>query len=212
MSFSNRFHLFVASTTIAAAYWVSTHVTIATDTLGDLAPFAKLAGAYLGSAALYQLLATLLRWLFNHVRILRKIVLENEFLEGTWIRAYGQRPEKRFTVEHFEQTVDGLVIRGYAFSEDAQLQAQWNSRSVSINASAGTLMYSYDCDVIGSKTSHEGIAFFNLERKGTRTAAHGMIGYSADLVDGTRTTNIESKLSDKQIDVVQARHAAMKHP
>lgn len=66
MSVSNRFHLFVASTTIATAYWLSTHITITTVSLTRLTPFAKLATAYLGSAAFYNLLATALRWLFDH--------------------------------------------------------------------------------------------------------------------------------------------------
>jgi hypothetical protein len=210
MSISNRFHLFVASTTIAMAYWISTRVTITVSSWTTLTPIAKLAGAYVGSAAFYQFIATLLRWIFDHVRILRKLIFGNEFLEGTWIGAYGQSTGKRFTVEHFEQTVDGIVIRGYAFTDADALYAKWTSRSVSFDPNSGSLTYSYDCDILGDKTSHQGIAFFSVQRTSTRKAASGMNGYSADLVDGSRSTNLELKLSDKQVDLAEARGAAKK--
>ena len=210
MSISNRFHLFVASTTIATAYWVSTHITVTTTSIPSLAPLAKLTAAYIGSAAFYQLVATLLRWVFDHVRPLRKIVFGNEFLEGTWIGAYGHNTGKRFTVEHFEQTVEGVVIRGYAYTDADDLYAKWISKSVYFDANSGNLTYSYDCDVLASKISHQGIAVFSVQRNDTRKAANGLVGYSADLVDGSRSTNSEVKLSDRQVDLREALISAKK--
>jgi hypothetical protein len=208
VSVANRFHLFVASTTIAVAFWVSKNVTITTDSHAEWAGAAKMLGAYIGSAAFYQLLATALRWLFDHLRPFRKAVFGNEYLEGTWIGAYGAAPNKRFTIENFEQTIDGIVIRGYAFTESDVLHARWTSRAVAFDATSGNLTYSYDCDLLASKISHQGIAFFSANRKGVRAAAHGLNGYSADLVDGTRSINFESKLSDKQVDPLKALAAA----
>jgi hypothetical protein len=173
-----------------------------------LADAAKLLGAYIGSAAFYQLLATLLRWLFDHLRPFRKVVFGNEYLEGTWIGAYVTSPNKRFTIEHFEQTIDGIVIRGYAFTESDLLYAKWTSKTVAFDATSGNLTYSYDCDILASKTSHQGIAFFSANRTGVRAAAHGLNGYSADLVDGTRSINFESKLSNKQVDPLKALTSA----
>jgi hypothetical protein len=202
MSVSNRFHLFVASTTITVAFWIVSLIHPWQAGVG------KFALAYIGSAAFYQLLATALRWLFDQIRVIRKFVLGREFLEGTWIGSFDQSPKKRFTVEHFEQTVDGVVIRGYAFTESDALYADWISRSVTFDSTLGTLTYSYDCNVLDSKTSFQGIAFFNVQRATPRKPPHAMTGYSADLIDGARSTNLETKLSDRQVDLIEARQAA----
>ena len=228
MSVSNRFHLTVVSATIGVAVLVSTYVTVSASVPPALAPVAKAINdfvgsgpfaslvatttkalaALVGSAAFYQLLATVLRWVFEHIRFLRKFVYGSEFLEGTWIGAYGTTPDRRYTVEHFEETLDGVTVRGYAFTEAGALDASWNSNAVLFDSTAGTLTYSYNCDLTASKTSHQGIAVFNVERDSTRSAPRAMIGYSADLFDGSRTTNAEAKLSDKQISLVDAQAAA----
>jgi hypothetical protein len=210
MSISNRFHLFIASTTITVAYWLATHINITTHPATRVEPIARLILAYIGSAAFYQLLATILRWVFDHLRLLRKIVFGDEYLEGTWIGAYGQTPHRKFTVEIFEQTVDGTVIQGFARAETGVLYAKWTSSAVSFDAGTGSLTYSYDCEILANNMTHQGIAFFTAQRKGPRAAAQGFVGYSADLVDGFRSTNFESKLSDRPIDLAAAFEAAKK--
>jgi hypothetical protein len=205
MSPSNKFHLFVATTTIAVMYWIINHLSPLLQSTAHLNLYYRVAIVYLGSAAFYQLLASGLRWLFEYWRHLRRWVLGPEYIEGTWIGCYkNPAGQKQFTIEHFEQTLDRIVIRGYAYLENGTLHAQWNSKAVAVNADQGTLTYSYDCDVHANKSSFQGLAAFTFERKGPRKAPTAMCGYSADLIDGVRSTNQEIKLSDSQVDVGKA--------
>ncbi len=209
MSASSRFHWFVTTTTITIMYWVLYYLAKKFPSPSSLDVYSKTVIVYLGSVAFYQLIASGLRWLFDHVRWVRRKVLGPEYVEGTWIGSFADRGgKKQFTVEHFEQTLDGLVIRGYAQSEANVFYAQWTSKSVAVDAEKGTLTYSYDCDLTASKG--QGLAIFTFQRKHFRKPPFGLVGYSADLVDGVGSHNDEYKLSDAQVNVTEAFEAAEK--
>jgi hypothetical protein len=209
MSASSRFHWFVTTSTITVMYWVLYYLGKTFPSPSTLNIYSKTVIVYIGSVAFYQLLASSLRWLFDHVRWVRRKVLGPEYLEGTWIGCFaGQGGEKQFTVEHFEQTLDGIVIRGYAQNETNALFAQWTSKSVAIDSVKGTLTYSYDCDLRASKG--QGLAMFMFQRKDFHKPPGGLVGYSADLVDGIGSPNTEYKLSDAQVILAEAMEAAKK--
>jgi hypothetical protein len=208
---SNKFHLFVSTTTIAAMYWIITHLSSRFPHLEKVSLQYRLLIIYLGSAGFYQLLALGLSWLYEHNRLLRRLVLGPEYVEGTWIGCYrNPQGQKKFTVEHFDQTLDGVVIRGYAFNDDDTEYGKWLSTSVSINAAQGVLTYSYDCQIFAAKNGFQGLAVFTFIRKRPGSPPRGMSGYSADLVDGIRSPNGEVKYSHKQVDWLAALQAAKK--
>jgi hypothetical protein len=212
MSVNNRFHLFVASLTLAGGLWISGHFPPTLTIWTQLGPAGKFAGRFIGSAAFYQGIAWLLRWVFDHLLFLRKLVFGKEFLEGTWIGSFGTGADRRFTIENFEQTIEGIAVRGYAYTDTDVLYAQWISKSVTFDVPAGTVSYSYGCDLLASKSSHQGIAFFNVQRVNANKPPHGMIGFSADLIDGVKASNTETKLSDEQVESAIALKAAKRLP
>jgi hypothetical protein len=125
------------------------------------------------------------------------------YIEGTWIGCYKTpKNENRLTVEHFEQTLDGIAIKGYAFTEGSDKPiVDWTSKAASVDGSLGVLTYSYTCNSAAEKTSFEGIADFKFERAHTRKPPKYLNGYSADLIDGIRSGNRERLLSREQIDL-----------
>jgi hypothetical protein len=91
--------------------------------------------------------------------------------------------DKTFTVEHFEQTLETVTVRGIAYRGDGSPYAHWTSIAVSIDAAAGTLTYTYNCDVYARTSSFQGVAVFPFERETPRDAPTTIDGYSADLVE-----------------------------
>lgn len=210
---SNKFHLFVSTTTIAAMYWIIVHLSARFPHVEKVSVYYRAIIVYLGSAGFYQLVALGLSWLYEHFRLLRRLVLGPEYVEGTWIGCYrNERGDKKFTVEHFDQTLDGVVVRGHAYNDDANNteHATWISTSVAVNAAQGLLTYSYDCDSAGATNRFQGLAVFTFVRKRPGSPPKSLSGYSADLVDGVRSTNIEMKHSHKQVDLQTALLAAKK--
>lgn len=206
MSPANRFHLFVATLTVGFMYWLLGHLSAwfpSTDALGS---WQKAAIAYISSAGFYQLSATGLRYVLDHSKLARQWTLGAAYIEGTWIGCY-KTPgnENRLTVEHFEQTLDGIAIKGYAFTEGSDRPVvDWTSRAAAVDGSLGVLTYSYTCNQATDKTSFEGIADFKFERAQTRKPPQYLNGYSADLIDGIRAGNRESLLSREQVDLPTA--------
>ncbi len=58
------------------------------------------------------------------------------------------------------------------------------------------LVYTYTCEVFGSKDQQQGVAAFTLLVPKKRAPASVLDGYSADMIDGDRDPNKEHKISD----------------
>jgi hypothetical protein len=55
-----------------------------------------------------------------------------------------------YTVEHFEQDLSGLNIRGQGQRADGSWYADWESEAANINEQAGKLTYIYTCQKTGT--------------------------------------------------------------
>jgi hypothetical protein len=154
----------------------------------------------------YKLVAVVLVWLINTIRFLKSFVFGPSYVEGTWIGRFRAASGPKWTVEHFEQSLDGVVIRGYAENEDKTQYATWNSMAAAVDSVRGVLTYTYTCDVMGRNTPQQGIGVFQFERKSMEKAPYGMNGYSTDLTDGDRSPNDEIKMSD----AIVSREEAMR--
>jgi hypothetical protein len=210
MSPNNKLHLFVATSTVGTMYKLLRE-------LGTLFPQGSLEKAWygspflwLGTIAFYQLLASILLWSFGYFRLFRRLILGPEYVEGTWIGSYMDPEGQRFTVEHFEQRIDGVTIRGYAFDEKSEIRTTWTSDAVAVDADKGKITFSYDCRPGTKITSHEGLARFTFHRAGTRSPPTELIGYSADLIDGNRSFNRETNISRKLLPPAEAFERARK--
>ncbi len=157
------------------------------------------AAAALASAAIYRFLADRALWLFRRWQFLRKLVLGNAFIEGTWVGHYVHNNEHRFTIEQIDQSSGTTVIHGREFDADEKARAKWNSNAVSIDMTRRELLYSYTCQVFVTKHVQEGLGVFAIVFEVPGKAARTLDGYSVDLIDGDRDPNTEHKISDSVV-------------
>ncbi len=217
MAAVQRLGIVVSTLTVAAMYAMLHYLLPALPstpaTISRYLPFlsngqiAELSAALitvLAAVGTYKLLASILIRLADRWSLIKSAIFGASYLEGTWIGQFQTAGGPKWTVEHFEQRLDEVVIRGWAESQDKSQYASWTSEAVSVDGGRGTLMYNYKCDLFGSKTSHQGIGVFQFERLAFWKAPFGITGYSADLVDGDRSENHEYKISNKLLTLEEA--------
>jgi len=175
----------------------------------DLIELALTAFATVG---VYKLLAALLISFSDRVPFLKRFIFGPVYMEGTWIGRFDTPTGQKFTVEHFEQKLNGIVIRGWASNENGSRYAEWTSIAASVDAERGLLTYTYDCDILCRNTKQQGIGVFQFERSAHWRAPTSMTGYSADLIDGERSENHEFKIEDKLMDLNSAMAKARELP
>jgi hypothetical protein len=216
MDASGKFHTLVTSATVLFMYAVLIYVvpflntSSLTGSAGQHTIWIQLGAlllATIGSVGIYHTLATILEWIFLRIRAIRKLVLGPSFLEGTWIGSYIEdvagTSTKRWTVEHFEQTLDSLVIRGKSYDTNGIVVASWESQAVQIDAKGGKLIYAYDCAKQPSNR-FSGLGIFSFERHRRSDPPHTLDGFAADLTNGKMDANRETKLTDEMCDMTAA--------
>jgi hypothetical protein len=200
MSAANRFHLIVSTLTIATMYWLVNQLPLWFPDVKNVNPVWQAILAVPTTVVFYKAVAFVYRLILNHWELAKKFTFGPEYVQGTWIGRYSNSAkELRLTVEHFEQTIDGLVVRGYAFTDQSATPVvDWTSKAASVNASLGELTFSYNCNNNENNTKFEGLADFKFERKHASSAPEFLNGYSADLI-GThgRFPNRERLMSRK---------------
>lgn len=181
--------------------------------IADIHPYFAAAISAVISLGVYRLIATFIVDLSKKITPLKKFLLGNHYLEGTWVGYYlGKSGEERYIIERFEQEVDNLVIRGRAYDHNANLHTTWTANPVNIDSVLGQLSYMYKCEPIKGKDDHNGVAVFNFDRKDQYSAPHGLTGYSADVQNGERISARETKIStDASISDVDALKEAQRY-
>jgi hypothetical protein len=172
---------------------------------GEAAEFAKPIVSLLLSFGVYGTFVKLGSTLARSVSFIKRHLLGAYYLNGTWIGQLENKDgSKILTVELFEQTLATLKIRGFALDSSGKVQSEWISTAESINAQDGVLTYTYTCDQNHKKSSFQGIAVFMFERSSEVDAPKGLIGYSADLIDGYRSVNRERKVHNRLLSIEEA--------
>jgi hypothetical protein len=177
-------------------------------TPAQLVEASKFVLTVLATFGTYKLLASVLIRTIDRISYLKSFIFGPSYVEGTWIGQFGDNNQSKWSVEHFEQTLNGVIIRGYAHNRDGTAYASWISNAVSIDYVRGILTYTYDCDLIGHNSPQQGIGVFQFERPATGKAPTGIKGYSTDLVDGVRSANHEFKISNDLILIDEAMKQA----
>ena len=203
----HRFHSYVTAATVAVMYYVVQHVAPLMS--GGTVPFAQPVAALLLSVGVYKLLASFLLSTSRRFKFVKRHLLGANHVNGTWYGKFRLDDGSLVhTVEHFEQTLSSLKIRGQGFRSSGSSYAQWTSISETIDAEAGILTYTYNCDKTNDKASFQGVCVFQFERADETSGPTCIRGYSADLIDGVRTENIEIKLSEDLLPFNQALQIA----
>jgi hypothetical protein len=166
--------------------------------------------ALLASVGTYKSAASYFAKFAQKVSFVERWLLGGAYIKGTWVGAYREENGViRYIVEHHEQTLSSLIVRGWAYTDQGLEHASWCSDAASINLEKGILIYEYGCDLL--KRSDRGIGVFNFVRDSPDSAPTHIKGYSADLTDGIRTPSREKKLSSSFLHPDQAFHEAMKY-
>ncbi len=143
----------------------------------------------------YKLIAAGLSASVDRIPPFKSFIFGASYVHGTWAGSFLASGDPKWTIEHFEQSLSGVVIRGWALNNDGTVYAMWVSNTVSIDIARGTLTYTYVCDVYSKSMTQQGIGVFHFVRSKPWSAPASMTGYSADLTDGKRSENHEYKVS-----------------
>jgi hypothetical protein len=162
-----------------------------------LAETTKLIVTPLATLGTYTLLAKMLGWVIGRVPLLKRLIFGPVYVEGTWVGRFTASNQARWTIECFEQNLDGVVIRGQARNSNGTIYATWTTSSVAVDPDKGELTYSYECDLTGTTFRQQGIGFFHFERESSAKPPHRIEGYSVDVTNGERSPNTEMKISDR---------------
>jgi len=166
-------------------------------------------GTLLLSLGIYKFLAIVLLGFSRRLKFVKRHLLGASYVNGTWVGKFKTADSSfAYTVEHFEQTLSSLKVRGQAFRESGESYAQWNSESETIDEHSGLLTYTYNCDKTSEKGSFQGVCVFQFERDDETCGPTQMRGYSADLADGVRTENREVKYSEELVSFEEGLRAA----
>jgi hypothetical protein len=159
-----------------------------------------------GSTAIYTTAAKLLVSLLEHLRWVKKLLLAKDDLQGTWIGMYTNAEEQRiYSVEHFEQDLERLVIKGKGFDRSGEVTGEWNSIASAIDSVSKKLIYAYTCDRYKESGQFQGVCVFSLERPNSTKRPMTIHGYSADLTKEVRKTeNREVRIDDDFLDMKEA--------
>ena len=191
---SIKFHTIIISITTLVVFTIWSQLIKAMQT-ND---FYKVVLGSLISIGVYRLFVSVIISLSKKIKLLKRFILGQYYLEGTWIGFYiGAEGKVRFIVEKFEQEFDSLIIRGQYYNELSQHHSMMTARNINIDAENGEISYMYKCHPINDLSPHEGLAIFNLHRPDQYSPANKLIGYSAELHIGKRIKTIETKISDK---------------
>lgn len=206
-----RFNLIVTTVTIFVM-WISfikllplLH-SLGTDNgwIGSLITIASSVGVYRGFAAC-------LSWAINKCLPIKAFVFGPYFMHGTWVGYFvGHGGDVRLLVEHFEQDLHALVVRGRSFLDDGSIHAKWTSEAATVDAERGRLIYTYSCDVMRQKITLQGVAVFQIERLEQTAAGTRIDGYTADLIDGVRSVASERKIDSALVSFSSALAEAKK--
>lgn len=192
----HRFHSYITAVTVTTMYFVIQHLSPLLN--NGVYSYLKPAAALLLSVGVYKLLATTLQSSARKIGLVKRHLLGANYVNGTWVGKFKSSTGALvYTVEHFEQTLSSLKIRGQAYGDSGEPYAQWTSVSETIDEVAGILTYTYNCDKPSEKGSFQGVCVFQFERTNETCGPDRIRGYSADLVDGVRTSNYETKISEE---------------
>jgi hypothetical protein len=174
---------------------------------------ASIAGI-LGSVGIYRLVSQGAEAAIHHIVWLRKWVFGGTYLHGTWVGYFiGRAGDKRYTVEHIDQDLDGIVINGQSRTDTMQPHADWTSVSVSIEGRTGRLIFSYTMTILSRPGTLEGINSSRLERASHRSAATTISGHAQDLADQVRVKVTAVKIADDLLSWEEAfKRAQSKFP
>lgn len=192
-----RYHSIILSVTITIMYVVFASASFIRSYVGEVPKFVEIISGLVFSVGLYKSASLLLNATMVHISLIKKIIFGNEYMHGTWVGYFiGNNGDKRVYVEHYEQDLEYLTIRGAGYTEAGELFAQWQSEPATVDPRKGKLVYTYTSDVIHKQETRQGLGVFQLIRLNMNKPPVELKGYVVDLDQGKRLKSEETKISD----------------
>jgi hypothetical protein len=150
------------------------------------------------SVGTFRLFIKLMTILTKKCPFIRKIILSNLYLEGTWVGFYiGNSGKERFFVERIEQNLEDITIKGKTWDETQKFHSHYNSISVNIDIKRGIILFLYDSACVYEAGFNQGIANLYIERDNQYSAPKTLTGFYRDVHLPKRTKCKIIKISDK---------------
>lgn len=152
----------------------------------------------LSSLGFYRLANDFLKLLFKNNKFIKKFILGDKYLEGTWVGVYvGINGEIRYIFETYEQNLEGVLISGYSYKENKNIHGKWKAQNPIIDSNNKKLIYYYETDMIANTHINQGFASFTLEKDANSKFYNKMQGFSSDLYCCNKIYAIEEKISEE---------------
>jgi len=192
-----RYHSTILSIVITIMYAVFASAPAIRSYVGNVPKALEIISGLVFSVGLYKLASSLLNTSMVHCSDIKKLIFGNEYMHGTWIGCFiGNNGDKRIYVEHFEQDLESLMIRGTGYTESGEFFVQWQSEPGTIEPRKGRLVYTYTSDVIFKTETRQGLGVFQFVRDNINKPPVELKGYIVDIDQGKRLKSEETKISD----------------
>jgi hypothetical protein len=177
-----RFHSTIVVLTIAVMYILITRFAQQVDTSPQnqsLWLWLLLSAA--SSLGFYRALTIVIGWVIEHSEVAMRLVMGPYFVRGTWIGILWTKTRKpRVVVEHYDQTLASLSVRGQSFKPDGELNAAWYTHSAQIQPEKGLIHCFYGVNVPRKLYEVEGIGVLQFDRPSSGGGPRAMTGYGLD--------------------------------
>lgn len=198
MKTEQRFHTYVTGATITVMYFVLQHGTpLLAELNATFVQYLAPVAALLLSVGIYKTLASGLLKITRRWKFVKRWMLGASYINGTWVGKFSAEDGSLvYTVEHFEQDLSELKIRGQGQRADGSWFADWESEAANIDERAGKLTYIYTCQKQTPSNPFHGVCEFHFQRADAESRPTVIHGFSADLPDGRPTENNECQVSE----------------
>lgn len=150
------------------------------------------------SLGFYRCVTNILKWLFQKFRFIKKIILGDSYLEGTWVGFFASNDGSiRYLYEIYEQDLDGIVISGHSFKMNKEFHGKWNVSMPCVDLKNRKITYCYEADMIKNLFINPGIASFTMKKSKGSKYYNKMQGFSSDLFYPGKLWAIEEKIKDE---------------
>lgn len=175
-----RFHSTIVVLTVAVMYLLVTRFAKQVgQTPQSLGLWLVLSAA--SSLGFYRALSIVLAWIIEHSSFAMRLVMGPYYLHGTWIGILWTKTRNpRIVVEHYDQSLTNLSIRGQSFKPNGELNATWYTHSAQIQPEKGLLHCFYGVNVLRKLYEVEGIGVLQFDRPSNGEGPRTMTGYGLD--------------------------------
>jgi hypothetical protein len=133
------------------------------------------------------------------------------YIKGTWVgKIITKKGKPCIFFEHYDQTLNSLVIRGWSFTTEGIQQADWSTVSAHIEPIEGAIYCHYRTNIPHRNSPVEGVGRLQFDREKETIGPRGMSGYCIDSYTTKKLIYEDMvKVSEKLIPKKDALHKAM---